>query len=129
MNISHKLKTLIRRKGVSKTEFAAMAGITYRALANYISGDRKPRRSILAKMAELLNCTPEFLLDDSQCLILTSTERFAFRADSPESAVNAALALLDDARKLFSHENPESNLTTADRQALFSCITDIYFDA
>jgi transcriptional regulator with XRE-family HTH domain len=122
MTLPEKLEILIRRKGATKTEIAAMSGITYRGLANYISGERKPRTAIVAKLAEALSTTPEFLLDNTQNVILTSEERFAFNASSPEPAVNTALDLLDEVRKVFS-----GNLLDSDKQALFSCMSEIYF--
>jgi len=126
MRLSEKLEILIRRKGVTKTHIAEMSGITYRALANYISGGRRPRASILANMAEILGTTPEFLLNDQQSLILTSEERFVFSATSPETAVNAAESLIDDTRRLFGDG---SGLTSTDKQALFSVMSEIYFDS
>ena len=124
MNLPQKLEILIRRKAMTKTDFATLSGITYRALANYISGGRKPRPGILAKMAENLDTTTEFLLNDSKSLILTSEERFIFNAKSPEPVINAGLDLLCEARKIFGN----SQLTQTDRQALFSLISEIYFN-
>lgn len=124
MTLQEKLEILIRRKGVTKTEIAAMSGITYRALANYISGGRRPRRVILAKMAEILGVEPEFLLNDQQGLILSSEERFIFNANSSESAVNTAISLLEETRKVFGGE-----LSSKDKQAVFSCVSEIYFAA
>jgi len=125
MTLPEKLEILIRRKGITKTEVAAMTGITYRALANYISGGRKPRPAILAKMSAILDTTPEFLLNNKLGLILNSQERFIFNADSPEQGVTSAVALLDDVRKLFN----SGQLTDSDKQALFSCMSEIYFSA
>ncbi|MCL2754547.1 MAG: helix-turn-helix domain-containing protein [Oscillospiraceae bacterium] len=126
MTLPQKLETLIRRKGITKSQVADAVGITYRALANYIAGDRRPRPAILAKLAVLLESTPEFLLDDSRALVLTSAERFAHNATSPEAAVNAALALLADAKKVFG-ASELGELESADRQALFTCISEVYF--
>jgi transcriptional regulator with XRE-family HTH domain len=125
MTLPEKLEILIRRKGVTKTHVANLTGITYRALANYVSGGRKPRPAILAKMAEILDTTPEFLLNEKQGIILSSEERFIFNADSPEPTVNAALSLLDETRKIFG----EKHMTDTDKQALFSVMSEIYFDA
>ncbi|MCL2634351.1 MAG: helix-turn-helix domain-containing protein [Oscillospiraceae bacterium] len=122
MTLPEKLEILIRRKGVTKTDFATSVGITYRALANYISGGRNPRRAILAKMANLLDTTPEFLKNEKQKLILDSEERYVFNATSGDVAVNRGLALLEEAREVFSSE-----LKEADKQALYSCITEAYF--
>ena len=127
MTLPQKLEILIRRKGVTKTDVAAMTGITYRALANYISGGRRPRPGILAKMATILNTTSEFLLNDSQNLILSSEERFIFNAVSPEPAVNAGVSLLEETRKVFGDASADA-LSKADKQALFSCMSEIYFN-
>ncbi|MCL1832764.1 MAG: helix-turn-helix domain-containing protein [Oscillospiraceae bacterium] len=125
MTFEEKLVIFIRRKGLAKTEVAALAGITYRSLANYIAGGRKPRKSILAKMAQILDTTPEFLTDEKRSLTLNSEERFAFNAESPECAVNAGLSLLDETKRLFKN----GDLTPNDMQALFSCMSEVYFDA
>ena len=125
MTLPQKLEILIRRKGVTKTEFAEFSGITYRALANYISGGRKPRPGILMKMAENLDTSTEFLLNNAQNLILSSEERFIFNATSPEPAVNTGLALLKETRKVIGG----NDLTKEDKQALFSIMSEIYFDA
>ncbi|MCL1902859.1 MAG: helix-turn-helix domain-containing protein [Oscillospiraceae bacterium] len=125
MNLPQKLEILIRRKGITKTDFASLSGITYRALANYISGGRRPRSGILAKMAVNLDTTVEFLLNDSQNLILSSEERFIFNATSPEPAVNAGLSLLENTRKIIGGKD----LTKEDKQSLFSIMSEIYFDS
>jgi len=125
MTLPEKLDILIRRKGVSKTDLAEEVGITYRALANYISGDRRPRKAILGQIADKLGVSAEFLLNDRQGLILDSKERFIFNATSGEKGINAALSLLSDAEKTFSG----GELTDDDKRALYSCIADVYFGA
>jgi len=125
MTLPEKLEILIRRKGIQKTDFAKSAGITYRALANYISGDRRPRKTILKKMADILGVEAEFLLNDSRNLILDSKERFIFNADSCEKGVNSALSLLSETEKVFRGDL----LTEADKQSLYSCMAEIYFGA
>jgi transcriptional regulator with XRE-family HTH domain len=124
MTLPQKLNILIKRKGVTKTEFAAMSGITYRALANYISEVRNPRALVIAKIAELLDTTPQFLLDNRQSLVLTSEERFVFNAEaeSTDTAITAALQLLTEMRTVFA-----GDLSKKDKQALFSCMSEIYF--
>ena len=122
MTLPQKLEILIKRKNINKTEIAKMTEITYRALANYISGERRPRKAILAKLSEVLNTTPEFLLDDKQSIILTSEERFVYNANSPDPIIHSALTLLKQTREILS-----GNMTASDKQAFFSCLTDIYF--
>jgi len=125
MTLPEKLEILIRRKGISKTDFANKIGITYRALANYISGGRKPRGYILAKMADELGEPAQFLLNDSRNLILDSKERFIFNASSDEKGINEALSLLEEAEKVFRSKE----LSETDKQALYSCMAEVYFGA
>ena len=51
MELKDKLEILIKRNGYKKTDFASAVSITYRALANYISGARTPRAKTLSDMA------------------------------------------------------------------------------
>lgn len=125
MNLHDKLEILLHRKGYKKTEFAEKMGITYRAFANYLSGARKPRRAILGRMAEELEVTPEFLMDDRKNLVLNSEERFLYEASEESAEIDDAMELLKQARTLLNG----SGLTAEDKQGLFSCFTEIYFDA
>jgi transcriptional regulator with XRE-family HTH domain len=125
MTLSEKLEILIRRKGMSKTDFAGETGITYRALANYISGARTPRANILKKMAGFLSVEPEFLLNDKQNLILGSEERFFYYAESEGRGLTEAAALLEKVRAVFGG----AALSEKDKQALYACVTELYFDA
>lgn len=119
-----KVEILLRRKGYKKTEFADRLGITYRALANYLSGARSPRAAILKKICEELEVTAEFLFDDKQSLILDSEERFLHNASEESEDIDKALELLKDARSLLNGKG----LTAKDKQSLFNCLSEIYFD-
>ena len=54
MELKDKLEILIKRNGYKKTDFASAVSITYRALANYISGARTPRAKTHSASAK--NC-------------------------------------------------------------------------
>jgi transcriptional regulator with XRE-family HTH domain len=125
MKLSEKLEVMIRRQGMKKTEFADKIGITYRALANYISGAREPKKSVLLRIAEALDTDIVFLTDDAKTLSLSSEERFYFGATSEGRGVLDAMFYLDKSRELFAGEK----LSEADKQALFTCVTEIYFAA
>ncbi|MCM1054563.1 MAG: helix-turn-helix domain-containing protein [Bacteroides sp.] len=125
MTFRDKIEILLRRKGYKKTEFADKLGITYRALANYLAGARSPRAAILKKICAELEVTKEFLLDDKQSLILDSEERFLHNASEESEDIDKALALLKDAGGIFRGEG----LAMKDKQSLFSCLSEIYFDA
>lgn len=124
MTFSDKVEILLRRKNWKKTEFADKLGITYRALANYISGARSPRDIILKKICDELEVSKEFLLDDKQGLILDSEERFIHNAAEESEDLDRAVDFLKDARRVFGGKG----LVTKDKQALFNCISEIYFD-
>jgi len=125
MRFSEKLEVLIRRNGMKKTEFADKIGITYRALANYICGAREPKKSVLLKIAEALDTDMVFLTDDAKGLTLTSEERFYFGATSEGRGLLDAMFYLDKSRELFAGDK----LSEEDKQALFTFVTEIYFDA
>ena len=90
MLFKEKIEILIRRKGMKKTEFADQIGITYRALANYLSGNRVPKGAILKKIAAALDVTEEFLLDDRKNLIMNSEERFIYHASDESTGIEEA---------------------------------------
>lgn len=125
MNFHDKIEILLHRKGYKKTEFADKLGITYRALANYLSGARKPKSSIMQKITEELEVTEEFLFDDRKSLVLNSEERFLYGASDESVEIDKAMDLLDQARALLSG----NGLTADDKRSLYSCFTEIYFDA
>ncbi|MCL2107740.1 MAG: helix-turn-helix domain-containing protein [Oscillospiraceae bacterium] len=125
MRFSEKLEVLIRRNGLKKTEFAEQIGITYRALANYISGSREPKQAVLLRIAEALDTDMVFLTDDARSLVLTSEERFYFGATSEGRGVLDARYYLDKSREIFGGDK----LSEDDKQSLFSCVTEIYFAA
>ena len=66
MELKDKLEILIKRNGYKKTDFASAVSITYRALANYISGARTPRAKTLSDMAVLKSCISTELLRQKQ---------------------------------------------------------------
>lgn len=124
LTFSDKVEILLRRKNWKKTEFADKLGITYRALANYLSGARNPRDIILKKICDELEVSKEFLLDEKQGLVLDSEERFIHNADEESEDLDRALDFLKDARRVFGGKG----LVTVDKRALFNCLSEIYFD-
>lgn len=125
MLFKEKIEILIRRKGMKKTEFADSIGITYRALANYLSGSRVPKGTILKKIAGALDVSETFLTNDQSNLVMNSEERFIYHASDKSVGVEEAARFLEQARCLFGG----SSLTEDDKLALFSCTSEIYFDA
>ena len=125
MKFSEKLEVMIRRSGMKKTEFAEKIGITYRALANYLSGSREPKKSVLLRIVEALDTDIVFMTDITKTLVLTSEERFYFGATSEGRGILDAMFYIDKSRELFAGDK----LSEEDKQALFTCVTEIYFAA
>lgn len=125
MTFKDKIEILLLRKGYKKTEFAEKIGITYRALANYLAGTRSPKKAIMNKIENELGVTSSFLLDNNQSLVLNSEEGFFYNCSKDSVDSDKAMELLNQTKKLFSG----NGLTSEDKQALFSCITEIYFNS
>ena len=125
MVLGEKLGILIGRKDVSKTDFAEKIGITYRGLANYLNGSRKPKKDVLTKIANELGVSVEFLTDDSKSLILDSKERFVFNSTSDANSIREAAEYLEKGKQIFE----QSNINQEDKKALFACLTEMYFNA
>ncbi|MBP3856739.1 MAG: helix-turn-helix transcriptional regulator [Ruminiclostridium sp.] len=125
MLLGEKLEILIERRNMSKTEFAESVGITYRGLANYLNGSRKPKKEVLEKICSKLEVTPEFITDDTKSLILDSKERFVFNSKSDSSSIREAADYLEKGKQIFE----SSSISSDDKKALFSCLTELYFNS
>lgn len=125
MTISEKIEITLNRKHMRKTDFAKSIGITYRALANYLNGSRRPREDTLNKISQELGLTPEFLMDDSQDLELTIEERFLNKMGISGAEKAQAAQFLAQSRGLFAG----NALRDSDKEALFRCLWDIYEDS
>lgn len=58
-----RLDELIEKRGITRREFAAKIDITEVSLSRYISGEREPKASIVAKIAFCLNVSTDYLLE------------------------------------------------------------------
>ncbi len=123
MELKDKLEILIKRKGYKKTDFASTLGITYRALANYISGARKPRRHIVEDIAVLLDVDADLLTNDSITLNLSSAEKLYFGGKSDESILDSADDILKSIDEIFN----DKGFHDEDKTAFFNCIAEKYF--
>lgn len=60
--MSERLLKLIQQRGITQKELAIKAGVTEAALSHYIKGDRCPRSVVLARLAEALDTTSDYLI-------------------------------------------------------------------
>lgn len=62
MSFSELLKECRKKQGVSQAELAARLGVTQQAVGKWESGKSSPDPSTVARIAELLNTTADYLL-------------------------------------------------------------------
>lgn len=125
MKMNEKLDILLTRRKIRRVEFAEKVGITYRAFAYYMSDTRKPRRSILERIAKELNVTTDFLLDDNKDLELTLEESFIKRITDKGKNPLEATKYLTQSKGLFAG----NSLSDEDKYNLMRCLTEIYEDS
>ena len=59
-----KLKAARKEKEMNQTELAQAIGVTQRSLTNYECGRAKPREAVIRKLADVLDVTVEYLIND-----------------------------------------------------------------
>lgn len=125
MKMNEKLEIMLGRKRVRRGEFAERVGVTYRAFAYYMNGTRKPRKSVLEKIAHELDVTPEFLLDDTLDIELTSEETLLKKLSDRGADTTEAASFLTRSRGLLAG----NSLTDDDKQHLLRVLAEIYEDS
>ena len=125
MKMNEKLDILLNRKRIRRVDFAESVGITYRAFAYYMSDTRRPRKSVLERIAKELDVTPEFLADDSVDMELTLEEHFIKRITDRGNDPTAAMKFLAQSRGLLAG----NSLSEEDKSNLMRCLTEIYEDS
>lgn len=58
-----RLEQLLNERRMTQKDLAQKAGVTEAAMSHYIKGDRIPRSSVLARIANALNTSSEFLME------------------------------------------------------------------
>lgn len=64
-NFATQLKKAMMERDMSQTELSALTGIGKSSISQYASGKNLPKGKAIAKMAEALDCSVEFLLDET----------------------------------------------------------------
>lgn len=60
---NERLSELIHSRNLTQKELANKAGVTEAAMSHYLKGDRFPRASVLARIAESLGTTSDYLMN------------------------------------------------------------------
>ncbi len=125
MKMNEKLDIMLNRRRIKRVDFAESVGITYRAFAYYMTGSRKPRKNVLAKMASKLDVSTEFLMDDSIDMELTTEEKFINSVAKSGGNTTDAVKFLAQSRGLFAG----NSLSDEDKENLLACLNEIYLDS
>lgn len=64
-SFADKVKDARAELGLSQIQLGEMVGVSNRAIVSYESGEKKPRRSTMLKLAKALKVSVQFLTDDS----------------------------------------------------------------
>ena len=85
MSFSELLKQCRKKQGVSQAELASRLGVTQQAVGKWESGKSSPDPSTVARIAELLNTTADYLLGLYPRSATFLPPRSAFSAATPRA--------------------------------------------
>ena len=61
-----RLSELLKEKSMQQQALAQKAGVTEAAVSHYVKGDRVPRASVMARIAEALGTTSDYLMNGAE---------------------------------------------------------------
>lgn len=64
--LNERLAKLLQGKNITQKELASKAGVTEAAVSHYLKGDRVPRASVLARIAQALGTTVDYLVSGNE---------------------------------------------------------------
>ena len=101
-----RLSQLMEEKNLTQVELAEKIGITNVTISRYLSGERKPRVEIVAKLANVLGTTVDFLLGNT-CVISSAKMLEAFSNISPNHSRKSipVLGIVRAGYNYLAHEN------------------------
>ena len=81
-DIGRRIKERLDELGMAQRELADKAGLTEVSVCRYISGERTPKATVLAKIAQCLDTTTDYLMgadeededDDVDCFFCTNAD-------------------------------------------------------
>ncbi len=63
---NERLAMLLQRKSMTQKELAEKAGVTEAAMSHYLKGDRTPRATVIARIADALETTVDYLMGGNE---------------------------------------------------------------
>ncbi len=119
MSFAQKLRELRRARGLTQKEVAEAIGVSRRAYIDYEQAGRYPRgRDVYTRMADLLGCNVEYLMDDNAFFIDKTLD------PNLSHARQEADSLVHQIAGMFAG----GNLTEEDKDAVMYALTRAYWD-
>ena len=129
MNIGEKLKSARIVMNLSQTELAEKVGITERSIYNYEQTATYPKPTLLKKLADALNVTVAYLMDeedtdkrrkaDEELFVANAKNEFGYKG------AREAATLIERAAALFAG----GELDEAAKDIFFQSIMQVYLDS
>lgn len=110
---------------MSQAELAEKLGVSQQTISKYERGTREPDNETLVKLAEIFNCSIDYLLGKTD--IRNPYDEFLTQAKEKYGSRGKKQAeeLLENIQSLFEG----GELPDEDKDEFFRAITEIYFDA
>ena len=86
MSFSELLKQCRKQKGISQAELASKLGVTQQAVGKWESGKSSPDPATVARIAEILSTTADFLLGLYRPVSNVTTPRSVSSATTPRAS-------------------------------------------
>jgi transcriptional regulator with XRE-family HTH domain len=119
MDFGQKIKDKRRELKISQQALAEATGLSLRSIQNYESGQRQPANiSIVKRIAQTLNVTSEYLLDDRARYVIDAAEK------GGENAAADIDRLLSDIQGLFAG----GSLSQSDKDKVMRAVNEIYWE-
>lgn len=120
MELGEKIKTARSSLGMSQSALAKKTSLSLRSIQNYESGQRHPANiAIVKKIANVLNVSCEYLLDDASRYVIDAASR------AGEKAARDIDGLLSDIQGLFAG----GELSQNDKDKVMRAINEIYWES
>lgn len=120
MTFAEKIRKLRKDKGLSQTELGKSVGVSLRTVRNWELEGRYPKkRALYTKLAEVLECDPDFLLSESASFVTDAEEKYGYRGRKD------AEKLVSEVAGLFTG----GEMAEEDMDAMMFAIQQAYVDA
>lgn len=129
MSFSEKLMNTRLALNLSQIELAEKAGISERSIYNYEQTGALPRTSIIKKLAEALNVTTAYLMDDDETDTMKNIDEELFLANAKneygQKGAREAQAVLKKASALFAGGELEDEA----KDIFFQSLMEVYLES